>query len=214
MDITLGLGFGGVLANIEGAFAAHMSRRLGMQFEEKYLRSLDMAGFYGIQEDRLIYERGLFMRHWDTQTTAYPDARSAIEILNRSLSGSHFVIITTLPTGVKHQIESWLAAYYPGWMPTLVFAESLFPFYTNQECRTKRSICKELGIDLFIEANPIRAQQISMQDQVDKGTHTILMQQYWNKLQQPLNELHSKMDCYWNWEHILQEVRKLSEASR
>lgn len=210
MTINIGLAFGGVLADIETAFAAHMKRALGKGFAIRDLRSLDLMGFYEVREDRIEYERGKFLQQWFLDTKPYPDTMGAIEILKQNARGISFHIITTMPESTSPDMRKWLDTHYGAWQCDIHFAEGTLPIVTNKEYRSKRAVCLDNNIDLFIETHPVRAQAVSMSRTDGAGVSTILLSRPWNEHMCPLNEVHAPLEHYWDWNHVLREIQNLA----
>ena len=116
----------------------------------------------------------------------------------RELSKLHeLIFITSRPLSYKEKTLKWLKKNFKDNPQEVVFTGD---FHTGKG-KPKAKICADLGIDVMIEDNGKYAS-----DCAEKGIHSILITQPWNK-----DFTHPKVIRVSDWKEIINAVSFLSE---
>lgn len=85
-----------------------------------------------------------------------PGALEAVKNLNQNHT---LIVVTSKPDYLRPLTTKWLEKYFPNIFQTIHFTNHFLGDESNR--RTKSEICKELGIEVFIEDGPSHALDVA-----------------------------------------------------
>jgi uncharacterized HAD superfamily protein len=123
--------------------------------------------------------------------------QGAVESINKLKQEHKIIIITSRPGKFREKTEEWIKKNFPG-IDKIIFIREEY----QSVCKEKGQICKEAGVDLFIDDhinNILNCTKF--------GINTILINYPWNRSAE-INERIKRAD---SWEEIMGLIEKLKK---
>jgi len=110
--------------------------------------------------------------------------------------GYEFYIITGRYNKYTTQTKEWLDKYYPNIFSGIYFANT---FNTEGGTKKKSEICKNLGIEIFIEDD-----ELHIEDCSDAGIKVLILDHPWNKHKDVKNSIRA-----YSWKEMSEKINKI-----
>lgn len=169
---TIGVDFDDVLMDTNTALASFHNEIYGTSFTRDHIFSYSLEKVWGCTPEEVQQRIEVF---FDSPSHALilpvPGATKAIRQLSENY---RLVVITARPSSKRNITQKLLDQYFPGLLQELHFTHNVEG--NIQEKRTKAEVCKEFGIEVFIEDALTHALPIA-----SLGITTFLFDAPWNR---------------------------------
>ncbi len=189
--LTIGIDLDDVLLDFNSSLCVFHNQKYGTNYKLSDITKFRFEEIWNITFEQIVariaefYEHDL---HWNS--TPIPGAVSAIEKLQQK---HRLIIVTAKPDSLKDKTAEWLQMHYGNAFASVHFIGSLHGNKDGKK-RTKREVCDELGIDMFIED--------SMENAVNIASPTrpvFLLDKPWNQ-----GELVGNIKRVKGWEGVME----------
>ena len=130
------------------------------------------------------------------QTSEHANAQPIFDAVNgvKTLSkDATLLIITSRPEELREVTQQWLNKHFPDLFKEIYFINY---FHGAGKKRTKSEVCKELGIEIFIDDSLYHANDIS-----SIGTPVLLLNTPWNQ-----GEVKPPITRVYSWKEIVEKL--------
>lgn len=191
----IGIDLDDVLMDFCGPICAFHNSISGTSFTRDDLWSYNLDESWKCSEEE-SRKRVFDYYHSDNHKRALPvsGAVSAIENLSKN---NTLVIVTARPDVVSELTCAWINTHFPKRFTSIHFANYYHGDATRK--RKKSDVCKELGVDLFIEDSLENALSIA-----ENGTPVLLLDSPWNKKK----DLPESITRVYSWSEIETKLAK------
>ncbi|MBI4155789.1 MAG: hypothetical protein HY507_00980 [Candidatus Zambryskibacteria bacterium] len=118
----------------------------------------------------------------------------SVEAVQELKKNHTLVIVSAKPENLKQRTFEWLDKYFPNSFAKVIFTR---PHYDPNK-RKKSEVCKELGIEVFIEDAPHNAEDVA-----SAGIPVLLFDWPWNQV--PLPE---RVTRVFSWPEIIERLNQ------
>ena len=117
----------------------------------------------------------------------------SVEGINILKKNHQLFVITARPESIKGKTLKWLDKYFPQ-----VFQQGVFTnlFYGDGNKRKKSEVCKELGIEIFVEDAMHNAEDLA-----EAGIPILLLDAPWNQ-----SEVKPPITRVYSWDEIMERL--------
>ncbi len=190
---NIGFDLDDVLLNFSDAIREHFNLKFNKNIQRKDIVAFDLEHSYGItkQEARQLIDDFFF--HEDHHR-ALP-VEGAVEATKQLSEIFDLYIITAKPESLRDHTELWIKKYFEDNFKDIHFANHYGAQFVK---RNKSDMCKELGIEVFIDDGLHNALDVA-----GSGIPVLLFDKPWNQSDE-LPELVTRVH---SWEEILQKLK-------
>ncbi len=190
--LTIGIDLDDVLLDFNTSLCEYHNSTYGTSYKLSDIVNYHFEHVWNIPADIVIDRIADFYQHelhWNSNPI--PDAISSIKKL---LSQNHrLVIVTAKPDTLKDKTHEWLQKHYGDAFHSVHFVGS-YHSNINGKKRTKREVCDELGVHIFIEDSMENAMNIA-----SDGRQVFLLDKPWNQ-----GELSGNIKRVKGWEEVIE----------
>lgn len=122
------------------------------------------------------------------------DARAVLEKLKKN---NELYVITGRRNNVKKETEEWIGKNFPNIFSKIYLSNQ---FSSDEATTTKKNVCNELGIDIFIEDDLANALECAESE----ARKVYLFDYPWNQC----DKLPKNMKRVYSWKEILEDIEK------
>lgn len=187
----IGIDFDDVLFDFNRNYVDHHNRLYGTDMTRDRITNYMMEEVWNMPIEDIFPRIQNFYTSSDHDTTL--PLQGAQEALRKLAEHYHIAIITSRPDSVKDKTRAWLDMHFSDLVDEIHFTNQ---FMGTGPKRTKADVCKELGIEIFIEDAPTYANNISK-----AGIPVLLLDAPWN--QQVSGDLITRV---YSWDEITQSL--------
>jgi len=117
----------------------------------------------------------------------------SMEGINTLKNNNELFVITARPESMKEKTLEWLNKHFPQAFQQVVFTNL---FYGDGNKRNKSDVCKELGVEIFVEDALHNAYDVA-----EAGIPVLLLDAPWNQ-----SEVKPPITRVYSWEEIVQKL--------
>ena len=143
--MIVGFDLDDVLLDFKPALHAYHNEHYGTSDSREHFIE-DLAKMWGCSEGesvRRVFEFYQSPQHWNT-----PPVEGAVEAIRNLKPGNDLYIITAKSEELKDKTTEWVEKHFPQMFSGIHFTNQ---YHGNGLKRTKGEVCKELGIEIFVE---------------------------------------------------------------
>lgn len=171
----IGIDLDDVLLNFYAPFIEYHNMKHGTNLTRDHITSFYLEDIIGGTREEMtkkIYEFYFSEQH--ENSLPVEGAQEAIKYLAEQYT---LVIVTAKPEDVKEKTLLWLERHYPNTFDQVYFTGQ---HHGNGKKKSKVEICKEIGIEIFIDDHIDNAKNISKE-----GIPVLLLDAPWNQEEVP-----------------------------
>lgn len=172
MKRKIGIDFDDVIFDFNRSYVEHHNKVYGTDMTRDRITDYMMEKVWNIPIEEIMPRIDKFCFS-DDHFEVLP-VEGSVKAIKELSKNNELIIITSRPDSKKDITLKWLEKNFNGFIGEVCFTNS-FGGDVNKK-RKKSSVCKELGIDIFIEDAPIYAKDVS-----DSGIPVLLIDAPWNK---------------------------------
>jgi uncharacterized protein len=194
--MIIGLDLDDTLVDFREALHAHYNKRYGTNYKREHFMD-NLAQMWNCSDEESVNRVFDFyhsLEHWE----ALPVAGAVDGI--KKISQSHTLfIITSKPDELKEKTNEWLNKHFPDMFDRVCFTNQ---YHGNDPKRTKREICLELGVEIFVDDMLGHADDVAC-----SGIPVLLLDAPWNHavVKSPITRVYS-------WEEIVAHILSLQNT--
>ena len=188
----IGVDFDDVIIDWNTALVAHYNSIHGTSHKREDILSYDLEKLWGGSKERAV--RTVFDFYGSDQHAHIEPMPEALECISR-LGSYELVVITSRPESARATTEAWLRKNIPGLHERIYFTNQYHG--KESEKRDKASICKELGVDIFIDDAIHNAENI-----ITAGIPVLLLDSPWNQT----DTLPPLITRVFSWQEIVEKI--------
>ena len=191
--MIIGFDLDNVLLNFSEALHAHHNATYGTKYERKHVTSIELSKIWNctIEEAlRRISDFYLSSEHWNATPVD-----GAVENIKKLKQYHNLHVITAKPEKLKGKTLEWLDKHFPRMFDGIHFTNQ---YHGNGLKRTKGKVCKELGIELFVDDC-----LENVNDVVSSGIPALLFDAPWNQ-----GEVKPPITRVYSWDEIVDFLSK------
>jgi uncharacterized HAD superfamily protein len=189
--LTIGLDLDDVLLDFNAGLCEFYNANYGTSYKREDFTEFALEKIWNVSTEEVKQRIGEYYAddsHWNT--TPMPGAVSAVQKL-RSLNHK-LVIVTAKPDTLREKTHEWLLKHFGEVFQSVHFVGHLH-LNNDGKKKTKREVCDELGVHVFVEDSMDNAINI-----VSADRPVFLIDSPWNKGPLPENVKRVK-----GWEEII-----------
>ena len=170
--MLIGVDLDEVLADLLSAFIRYHNDKYGTSLDREGFHSYDLwKAWGGTREDAVQKVKDFYKTKYFKNITPLSGSVRGIDILCKT---NELIVITSRPSYVEEETKEWINYYFPDKFSDIYFVAN--PYQPGIYKRKKSDICRELGVDVFIEDCFNYAR-----DCANNGTHVFLFDSPWNR---------------------------------
>lgn len=191
--MIIGVDLDDVLFNLCDSLQDWHNERFDTNFKKKDINTYFVEEVWGCTQDDVRVMIAEFYNH-ESHFQTLPMA-GAIEAIERLSKEHTLFVVTARPKKFEESTLKWINKHFPNMFQEVCFSDNPTHDLSKQK---KSDICKQLGIEVFIDDAIHNAEDIA-----DAGIPVLLLDMPWNRteVEHPITRVHS-------WEEI---VEKLSQ---
>lgn len=193
MKKIIGIDFDDVLMDFNHGLMSFYNSRNGTTHVREDVKHYRIERLWGCEPEEVT---NVIVDFYDSpahlETLPLKGALEAIELLSRE---HELVIVTARPEIVREQTEKWIAKHFPEAFQRIFYVNKDFSDLTKKA--NKSDICKELGVELFIDDSFHNARDIA-----NSGIKVLLFDAPWNR-----GVEHQNVERVFTWEEIIERLK-------
>lgn len=194
--MKIGIDLDDVLLDFNSAFLVFHNAKYGTNAKREDMKSFFIEEVWEMTHEEAHRRIDEFYKTPEHEN-AVPIA-GAVEAIDILKKDHELYLVTAKPSWLKGNVDAWVAAYFPS-----AFKETVFTRMTllDKSARKKSEICKELGIEAFVDDSMHNAKDIG-----ESGIPVFLIDAPWNQGALPRNVKRVK-----GWGEIVDEIQKTAQ---
>ena len=197
--MNIGLDFDGVLMNFYEGLCVFHNTNYGSNFTCDDIKSWELGETWGLTREEVLKEIYDYY-HSSGHINISPVSGSVKAV--ESLCKSHSVsVITARPDSVSEQTVQWLKKHFPTLSDSIHFTNH----FHGEGKRSKKDVCLELGIEVFVEDAPMHIKEISQHVK-----QSYLLDSPWNRKD---NDFPSNVERVFSWDEIVNKITNLTSSN-
>lgn len=190
---NIGIDFDDVIIDSGTTICHYHNTKYNTKVTPKDLYTYEFQKVYGCDKDEMIDR--IFKFYFTPEHKQTPPISGAIESIKRLIEYNNVFIVTGRPEGVKKQTEEWLREHLPELSSKVYFTGYFYEEDKKPDGITKKSICKDLEIDIFIEDAPVHVENVA-----PAVNRVFMLDTPWN---QDYKDYPSNVKRVFSWKEIL-----------
>ncbi|MEX0934903.1 MAG: hypothetical protein WDZ70_01075 [Candidatus Paceibacterota bacterium] len=180
---TIGFDLDDVLLNFFEALQIFHNNKYDTNYRREHITSYYIDELWGCEPDEAT-QRILEFYQSEAHQNAVP-VEGSIEAVKKLSSTNELIIITSKPEDLRELTKRWLDEYFPNIFDDIYFTNH---FAGSGEKRPKGEMCKQCGVDVFIDDALVHARSVA-----EIGIPVLLFDTPWNqeKISPPITRVHS-----------------------
>lgn len=168
---TIGFDLDEVLLDFNNAFCSYHNRVYGTNLRRSDLIVFEYEKIINCSKEEVIKRVVDFYTSPEHLNTKPMDG--AVEVINKLKDDNTLIIITSKPEMLREETLKWINKYFPNSFKDVFFTNH---FYGNGLRRSKGDVCKEVGVDMFIDDNLENLENV-----LSMGIPALLFDAPWNQ---------------------------------
>lgn len=188
----IGIDLDDVLLNFNDPFLNFHNENFGTTYRREDITNFNVEEIWGIPTETL---RDRLSQFYDTHHhESAPPIEGAVEAIKELSKNNKLYIITSSPQTAEGKIRIWLKKHFGEAFEEIHFTKKDI----SSERRNKGEMCRELGLELFIDDHPDNAEKISA-----IGIPVYLFDTPWNQ-----GEVGPLVKRVRTWSEIVEDLNK------
>lgn len=189
--MKIGLDVDEVLGNLIDPIMEFHNQEYGTNFSKEDVNSYGLEELWGGTKEETLEKVLKFYDHQLFHSIQpLPDSQ---KVLNQLYNSHELHIITSRPKQIQTKTENWVNHYFPKIISGIHFAGG----WANENAKSKKEICKDVGIELMVEDCLDFAEDIAL-----LGTNVLLYNYPWNQKE----NLPENITRVYSWEDISNQI--------
>lgn len=188
----IGFDLDDVLLNFKDALLPYHNERFGTNYDRAQISSFDLGAVWQCSRDE-VEKRILDFCRSTEHHEALP-VEGAFEVISNLKDRHDLFVITARPEELKDETLSWLDRHFPDVFSGVHFTNH---FYGSGNHRAKGDVCREIGIEIFIEDSLHNAADVAA-----LGIPVLLFDAPWNQ-----EEVGPPITRIYSWEEVEEHIR-------
>ncbi|OHB16575.1 MAG: hypothetical protein A2544_00995 [Candidatus Zambryskibacteria bacterium RIFOXYD2_FULL_43_10] len=190
--MIIGFDLDNVLLNFSEALHAHHNATYGTKYKTKDVKFIELHKVWNCTEEeakRRVFDFFGSQNHW----SALP-INGAVEGIQKLKHSHRLFVVTSKPEELREKTLEWLDRHFPKKFDEIHFTNQ---YYGNGPERTKGEVCKELGIEIFVDDF-----LHNVEDVANLGIPALLFNAPWNQ-----GEVKPPITRVYSWDEIVDFCR-------
>lgn len=191
----IGLDLDEVLLDFNNAFCAYHNRVYGTNICRNDLTVFEYADILNCSKEEAV-KRVVDFYATPEHLNAVP-VLGAVEAIKKLKDNNTLIIITSKPETLRGATSEWIDKYFPNSFKNIVFTNH---FSGNGIRRSKGDVCKEMGVDIFVDDNLENVENV-----LGVGISALLFNAPWNQCDNQYDAKHPIVRVN-SWQEIIEKL--------
>jgi len=187
----IGVDFDDVLSDFNDAIVVFYNTKYGTSYTRDHITTYALEDTWGCTQEE-AHKRIADFYHTEEHQKTLP-VHGAVEGVTALSTHNTLYVVTARPHGFRERTLLWLEKHFPNIFKGVHFTQA---YLGDKNARNKAEICKELGIELFVEDSLKNARRIA-----EVGIPVFLIDTPWNQ-----GEPHPLVTRVQSWEEIVKTI--------
>lgn len=190
---NIGIDFDDVIMDSGTTICHYHNDNYNTKITPKDLYTYEFQKVYGCDREEMI--RRIFKFYFTPEHTQTPPISNAVESIKKLIELNNVFVVTGRPESVREQTREWLGKHLPELSDKIYFTGHFHEEGKKPDGITKKNICQDLDIDIFIEDAPVHVEDVA-----PVVERVFMLDTPWN---QDYKNFKSNVKRVFSWEEIL-----------